>query len=79
MQDNWTVSCDVDEDGLYKKGIMSVSDGWRGSTHSAAQCAAVSWQEQGEKAKKKEPLPRLCHCDGDDNDANCDIGWPSNI
>ena len=31
---------------------------------------AVSWQEEGEKAKKKEPLPRLCHSDRDEDDAN---------
>ena len=28
-------------------------------------------QEQGEKKKKKEPLPRLCHRDGDDDDLSC--------
>ena len=38
------------------------------------QCNAVSWQEEGEKAKKKEPLPRLCHSDRDEDDANYDLG-----
>ena len=40
IQNNWTTSCDVDEDGLYKNGIMSVSDGSRGSS-VPLQCATV--------------------------------------
>ena len=37
------------------------------------RCAGAR-QEQTEKKKKKEPLPHLCHCRGDDNDdANYDM------
>ena len=42
MQNNWSVSCDVDEDGLCKNGIMSVRDGSRAQPYCIQLCPSFA-------------------------------------